>query len=393
MKGAASRSLWQPPSPLPPAPARSYLVGGAVRDHLLDLPPGERDWVVVGGTPEAMLAAGYRQADPEFPVFLHPVTGEEFALARRETKTGEGYRGFAVDAGPDVTLEEDLARRDLTINAMALDAEGRLVDPYGGEEDLAQGLLRHVTPAFVEDPVRLLRIARFAARFGPWGFRVAHATHRLLRRMVDEGAVEELDPRRIWRELHKALGYDQPWRFFEVMHAAGALERLLPGLAAQMGAGHGRQADAPALQALRAMAARDSAVVPRLGAWLVRLPDAPERAQQALGLPARLLADGTLARALWPQVARLDQADGAAAAALLDAMDAWRRDGRFERLLALFAAQPEAPARLADLEAARAAGQAVAARELQAQGLAGPALGEALGEARRAAAAARWEQA
>jgi len=169
-----------------------YLVGGAVRDSLLGLPVKERDWVVVGGSREQMLAAKYREVGRDFPVFLHPQTQEEYALARIERKTAPGYRGFSVEAGPAVTLEEDLSRRDLTINAIAQDAGGQLIDPFGGRADIAARLLRHVSPAFVEDPVRVLRVARFAARFAPLGFRIAPETLQLMRRMAQEGEIDAL---------------------------------------------------------------------------------------------------------------------------------------------------------------------------------------------------------
>src|SRR5690606_35991887 len=161
----------------------------------------ERDWVVVGATPEEMKARGFRQVGKDFPVFLHPETQEEYALARTERKTGPGYKGFEVHAAPDVTLEEDLRRRDLTINAMAMTPDGALIDPFGGQEDLRLGILRHVSPAFVEDPVRILRVARFAARYARWGFRVAHSTNKLMRQMVEAGEVDALVPERVWAEL------------------------------------------------------------------------------------------------------------------------------------------------------------------------------------------------
>ncbi len=207
-----------------------YLVGGAVRDRLLGLPVRERDWVVVGATPQEMLALGYTPVGKDFPVFLHPETKEEYALARTERKTGPGYTGFAVHADPDVTLEEDLLRRDLTINAMAETPDGRLIDPYGGRDDLDKGILRHVSPAFAEDPVRILRIARFAARFSRQGFHVAHETNRLLRTMVTSGEVDQLVPERVWAEFVKALAEPVPVRFFEVLHGCGALARLFPEL-------------------------------------------------------------------------------------------------------------------------------------------------------------------
>ena len=207
-----------------------YLVGGAVRDRLLGLPVRERDWVVVGATPQEMLALGYRPVGKDFPVFLHPETKEEYALARTERKTGPGYTGFAVHADPDVSLEADLLRRDLTINAMAETPDGELIDPYGGKDDLENGILRHVSPAFAEDPVRILRIARFAARFSRWGFHVAHDTNKLLQSMVANGEVDQLVPERVWAELVKALAESVPVRFFEVLHGCGALARLFPEL-------------------------------------------------------------------------------------------------------------------------------------------------------------------
>ncbi len=212
-----------------------YLVGGAVRDKLLGLPVQERDWVVVGATPAEMLALGYKQVGKDFPVFLHPETHEEYALARTERKTGPGYKGFVVHADATVTLEEDLIRRDLTINAIAEAPDGTLVDPYGGQEDLRAGLLRHVSPAFVEDPVRILRVARFAARFAKWGFHVAHGTHALMEQMVANGEVDALVPERVWAELSRALAEEQPARFFEVLQHCGALTRLMPELAALFG--------------------------------------------------------------------------------------------------------------------------------------------------------------
>jgi len=205
-----------------------YLVGGAVRDRLLGRPPADRDFVVVGATPEAMLARGFRQVGKDFPVFLHPRTKEEYALARTERKTGPGYRGFAFHAAPEVTLEEDLRRRDLTINALAEDQQGNLIDYHGGRSDLENRVLRHVSPAFSEDPVRLLRLARYAARFAQLGFTVADETMALLRSMVDQGEVDALVPERVWQELVKALVAPKPSRFFEVLRTAGALARLMP---------------------------------------------------------------------------------------------------------------------------------------------------------------------
>ena len=203
-----------------------YKVGGAVRDALLGLPVQDNDWVVVGATPEQMIDAGYLPVGRDFPVFLHPRTREEYALARTERKTARGYHGFSFVTAPDVTLEQDLARRDLTINAIAEDERGLLIDPYGGQRDLGQRVLRHVSEAFVEDPVRILRLARFAARFAD--FRVAAETMALMRHMVADGEVDHLVPERVWQELARGLMEQRPSRLFEVLRECGALARLLP---------------------------------------------------------------------------------------------------------------------------------------------------------------------
>ena len=205
---------------------QTYMVGGAVRDALLGLPVNDHDWVVVGATPQEMIAAGYLPVGKDFPVFLHPQTREEYALARTERKTARGYHGFAVHAEPGVTLEQDLARRDLTVNAMAQDKDGRLIDPFGGRADLDHRVLRHVTEAFREDPVRILRVARFAARFSQ--FSVAPATMALMREMVEAGEVDALVAERVWQELARGLMEDKPSRMFEVLRDCGALARLLP---------------------------------------------------------------------------------------------------------------------------------------------------------------------
>jgi len=208
--------------------ARIYLVGGAVRDELLGEAVQERDWVVVGGTPEELTAQGYRQVGASFPVFLHPDTGEEFALARTERKRGHGYHGFSVDFDPGVTLEEDLVRRDLTINAMARDENGALIDPFGGRKDLRQRVLRHVSSAFGEDPLRVLRVARFAARYAGLGFTIHPSTLQLMTDMVDSGELEYLVPERVWAEMKKALSCGRPASFIEVLRSCGALAVMLP---------------------------------------------------------------------------------------------------------------------------------------------------------------------
>jgi tRNA nucleotidyltransferase (CCA-adding enzyme) len=211
----------------------TFLVGGAVRDMLLGLEHKDKDFVVVGSTPAEMEARGFKQVGADFPVFLCPDTKDEFALARTERKTGAGHTAFVCDASPEVTLEEDLMRRDLTINAMALDDEGEIVDPFDGQEDLANGMLRHVSPAFAEDPLRVLRVARFAARFPT--FRVAAETMLLMTELVKAGEVDTLTPERVWQEMNKALGEAKPTRFFEVLRDCGALKVLLPEVDALRG--------------------------------------------------------------------------------------------------------------------------------------------------------------
>lgn len=212
-----------------------YLVGGAVRDTLLNLPIKDRDYVVVGATQQQMLEQGYQRVGKDFPVFLHPETKEEYALARTERKSGHGYKGFIFDAEPEVTLEQDLLRRDLTINAMAMDTDGVLIDHYGGKQDLEKRVLRHVSEAFREDPVRVLRVARFAARFAEMGFLICTGTMVLMRTMVEQGEVDYLVPERIWQETERALAGASPQRFFEVLRECGALEVLFPEIATLFG--------------------------------------------------------------------------------------------------------------------------------------------------------------
>jgi tRNA nucleotidyltransferase (CCA-adding enzyme) len=215
--------------------ARTYLVGGAVRDELLGLVATERDWVVVGSTTDEMLDKGFKQVGASFPVFLHPKTGEEYALARTEKKQGHGYHGFKVDFHPDVSLEEDLKRRDLTINAIARDENGKLIDPYGGQQDLEHKVLRHVSEAFVEDPLRVIRVARFAARFTSAGFRVHKSTLELMREITQAGELQHLAPERIWREIERAMQTETPSVFVSVLRECGALNVLLPEVDALFG--------------------------------------------------------------------------------------------------------------------------------------------------------------
>jgi tRNA nucleotidyltransferase (CCA-adding enzyme) len=296
---------------------KTYVVGGAVRDELLGLPVQDRDHVVVGATPEAMEQAGFRPVGRDFPVFLHPETHEEYALARTERKTARGYRGFQVYAAPDVTLEQDLARRDLTINAMARGADGALVDPFDGERDLRTGVLRHVSPAFVEDPVRILRVARFAARFG---FAVAPETMRLMREIVAAGEADALVPERVWQELAKGLMERSPRRMFDVLDECGALPRVLP---------EWTHIAAPRALAALDAAAADGAALPLRWAALFASVDASaaEVASARVRAPSECRDLAVLAAAYR---AAFDAAQDAPA--LLDVLqgcDAFRRPGRF----------------------------------------------------------------
>ena len=324
-----------------------YLVGGAVRDELLGLPVRERDWVVVGATPAELERAGYRSVGREFPVFLHPQTQEEYALARLERKVGPGYRGFVTEFSPAVTLEEDLQRRDLTINAMARDGAGALIDPYGGRADLEARVLRHVSPAFAEDPVRILRVARFAARFAPLGFGVAPATLELMRVMVRSGEANALVSERVWRELERALATDHPERALQVLRDCEALPVLLPELAGA--------ADLPAaLDALhRATAITTVQGQPDTAArWAALLASLPPAAIEALCERLRVPAEHRDLAVLSARMHEWLRAPGRNAAQLaanpeallqlLEHADAWRRPERFGRWLEVCCARASA---------------------------------------------------
>lgn len=398
-----------------------YLVGGSVRDKHLGLPVTDHDWVVVGATPEQMQALGYRQVGSDFPVFLHPETHEEYALARTERKTAPGYKGFAVHATPDVSLEEDLRRRDLTINAMAETPAGELIDPFGGRADLENRVLRHVSPAFAEDPVRILRLARFAARFADLGFRVAEETLALMRTMVAAGEVDALVPERVWTELVRALGEMRPSRFFETLRNCGALARLLPEIDRLFGVPqpveHHPEVDTGVHtmlvvdQAARLSAdaeVRFAALVHDVGKGITPQDDWPRHIEhEARGVPlvealcARLKAPNEF-RELAVLVTRYHLHYHRAAelrpATLFDtlqALDAFRRPERFEQFL--LACEADARGRPGYeqrdfaqpriLRAAHAAAATISAASLTEQGLQGAAIGEALRRLRIAAIA------
>jgi tRNA nucleotidyltransferase (CCA-adding enzyme) len=319
---------------------RSYVVGGAVRDQLLGLPVQDRDHVVVGATPEQMLAAGFRPVGKDFPVFLHPETQEEYALARTERKTAKGYHGFAFYTAPDVTLEQDLVRRDLTINAMALGEDGGIVDPYGGQADLRERVFRHVSEAFAEDPVRILRVARFAARLPE--FHVADSTNALMRHMVEEGEVDALVAERVWQELSRGLMERHPSRMLAVLRDCGALARILPEL----------DGGAPTMDAVDAAAQRGHALEVRFAVLMLGVhghgheapdPKAIQAVCMRLKVPneCRDLALMT-AREAGLAAQRSGALDAEAVVTLFERCDAFRKPERFARMLLVAADAPQA---------------------------------------------------
>jgi tRNA nucleotidyltransferase (CCA-adding enzyme) len=394
------------------------MVGGAVRDALLGLPVNDRDWVVVGATPQEMIASGFLPVGRDFPVFLHPQTREEYALARTERKTARGYHGFVFHAEPNISLEDDLARRDLTINAMAQADDGRLIDPFAGQADLRNRLLRHVTVAFREDPVRILRVARFAARFADFG--VAEETLALMRQMVEAGEVDALVPERVWQELARGLMEDKPSRMFEVLRDCGALARLLPEVDRLWGvpqrADYHPEVDTGVhLMMVMDMSARLQAPLPVRFACLTHdlgkgttpadiLPrhiGHEERSARLLKGVCERLRVPTECRELAEVVARehgnIHRSGDFGAAAivrLLERCDAFRKPQRFD--LALLACECDARGRggmeekpypqRERLRAALAAAQAVATHEVaaraQAQQIDGPKIGEMIQRAR-----------
>ncbi|MFT3763632.1 MAG: multifunctional CCA addition/repair protein [Pseudoxanthomonas sp.] len=407
---------------------QTYLVGGAVRDQLLGLPPGDRDWVVVGATPEAMLALGFKPVGRDFPVFLHPHTGEEHALARTERKSGRGYRGFVVDADPSVTLEQDLQRRDFTINAIAREIEpggspGALVDPCGGVRDLEARVLRHVGPAFVEDPLRVLRAARFMARFAPLGFSVAEETLQLMRQIAASGELDALVPERVWQELRKALRSPRPSAFLSTLRDANALAAVLPEVDALYGVPQ-RAEFHPEIdtglhqQLVSDMAAKIApgddrvgfaALTHDLGKALTPKDEWPRHLMheqrglkplaalcERLKIPAEHRELATIACREHLNIHRLAELRDATVHELLARCDAFRKPARIAQLAQVCEADKRG--RLGSEDADYPQGRelvrlldaalAVDAKDLAKQGLSGPQIGEALRKARIAAIAA-----
>ena len=401
---------------------RVYLVGGAVRDRLLGLPLRERDWVVVGALPEQLVRAGYQSVGREFPVFLHPQTHEEYALARLERKVAPGYRGFTTQFSPDVTLEDDLRRRDLTINAMAETPDGEIIDPYGGQADLSARLLRHVSEAFVEDPVRVLRVARFAARFAGLGFRVAPETLELMRRMTAAGEVSALVPERVWQETERALGATHPQVFFETLRGCGALSVVFPEIDALFGVPQPPRwhpeidTGVHVMLALRQAATlgasgavRFAVLTHDLGKALTPHERWPSHHghEDAGVAPLESLCDrlkvpnghrelALLAARHHTLVHRALELRPATVLTLLESCDAIRRPARFAELLLACEADARGRAgkehepypQAAYLKQARAAAAGVALSEAERQGLAGAAIGQELRRRRLAALSA-----
>jgi tRNA nucleotidyltransferase (CCA-adding enzyme) len=348
-----------------------YLVGGAVRDQLLRRPVTERDWVVVGATPQQLEQLGYRAVGRDFPVYLHPETHEEYALARLERKVAPGYRGFTTQFSPEVTLEQDLERRDLTINAMARAEDGTLIDPFGGQRDLERRLLRHVSPAFVEDPVRVVRLARFAARYASLGFTVAPETLELVRHMVANGEIRALVPERLWRELERALQEPNPEAALDCLQACGALAVLLPEL----------RWDAQARAAVQRTVALSPEPTVRFAALLSASPlEAIASLCERLRVPTEYRELALLSARLSPRLLQARAAGPEELLGLLEAADALRRPERFARLLqvaqASAAAGVEPPTELLSQALTAAAGVTLGRDELAA--LSGPQIGATL---------------
>ncbi len=300
---------------------QAYVVGGAVRDELLGLPVQDRDWVVVGATPEQMVAQGYRPVGKDFPVFLHPETHEEYALARTERKTAPGYHGFVFHTSPDVKLEDDLIRRDLTVNAMARAEDGSIVDPYGGQQDLRDRIFRHVSSAFAEDPVRILRLARFAARFPD--FRVAEATNALMRKMVEDGEVDALVPERVWQELSRGLMEQTPSRMFAVLRDCGALARILPEL----------DADAPLMRAVDQAAGRGLELAVRFAVLVHGIGKAIPAIAGRLRVPTDCRDLAVMTARELGVLERTPALDPEAIVTLFERSDAFRKPERFGQML------------------------------------------------------------
>jgi len=351
-----------------------YKVGGAVRDRLLGRPVSDIDWLVVGATVEEMRAKGFRPVGADFPVFLHPKTGEEYALARTERKSGRGYGGFTFHASPDVTLEEDLIRRDLTINAMAEDEQGNVLDPYKGQADLEKRLLRHVSPAFAEDPLRVLRVARFAARYAPLGFKVADQTLELMRHISASGELQALTAERSWKEIERALLEDEPQVFIQVLRDCGALKELMPEL----------EQASTSLAALTQAARHHQPLHVRWACLLHGLDQASIKAlNQRFKAPRECQELSTLVGEFGEQGRRAFELEPETLLELLQKFDVYRRPQRFEDFInacemEALGNEVHAYPQADYLRGAASAARAVDVKPLVEAGLKGQELGEAL---------------
>ena len=393
-----------------------YLVGGAVRDSLLNISFTDRDWVVVGTTPKQMLSLGYEQVGADFPVFLHPKTKEEYALARTERKSGSGYQGFECQFSPDVTLEEDLLRRDLTINAMAQDENGELVDPYGGQADIENKVLRHVSPAFSEDPLRVLRVARFAARFEPLGFTIAPETMSLMQQMVEDGELEHLVAERVWTETRRALMENSPTTYFQVLRDCGALKVWFKELDALFGVPqrpeyhpeidcgiHALMSLEAAHKAQGSLTVRWAALVHDLGKALTPadvLPRhighekrglAPLKAlHKRLKVPNDCAELAAFSSEFHTHVHRAFELRSSTIMRLFDRLDVWRKPERFEEFLQVCTADARGRTGFEDtaypqadyMRNALKLAQSITAKDIMAKGFAGAAIRKALNEER-----------
>ncbi|HEJ9414364.1 TPA: multifunctional CCA addition/repair protein [Proteus mirabilis] len=396
-----------------------YLVGGAVRDQLLNLPVKDRDWVVVGATPETLLQQGYQQVGKDFPVFLHPDTHEEYALARTERKSGSGYTGFTCYAAPDVTLEDDLQRRDLTINAIAYSAKGEYIDPYHGIDDIHAKLLRHVSDAFSEDPLRVLRVARFAARFAPLGFTIAPETLSLMQEMTNSGELNALTAERVWKETEKALHSQAPQVYFEILHQCGALKILFPEINALFGVPapkkwhpeidtgiHTMMVLAMASRLTDDIAVRFSALCHDLGKGVTPVENWPhhhghgpagvplvEALCQRYRIPNQIRDLAKLAAKYHDHLHRIERMRPSKIIRLFDAIDAWRKPERVDQLAIISEADARGRQRTENLpypqgvffrQAFKVASQ-VDVKSIVSRGLKGSAIREALTKQREVA--------
>tara|TARA_Y100001935_G_scaffold255110_1_gene266588 strand:+ start:12859 stop:13986 length:1128 start_codon:yes stop_codon:yes gene_type:complete len=357
-----------------------FLVGGAVRDTLLGIPIKERDWLVVGSSIDDMLKAGFHQIDENFPVFLHPETREEYALARREVKVGPGHKGFEFDCAENVTVMEDLKRRDLTINAMAIDKNDNLIDVYGGQRDLKDKRLRHVSDAFSEDPLRIFRVARFAAKLGQQKFRLAHSTHKMMKEMVKNKAIEEIPLSRINKEMNLALESNYSWRFFEVLHACNGLSELFPNLDKNLYDGHSSSQTSVAIESLKNIYAYPSNSNVKFAALFLQVPESltdiernlnPNKSQLEMLKNSRELLD------IFSSKVEVDKA-----LEFFKRFHIWHQNGQYSQMEYVIRAQPNLLDIKEKLQKIKKAAMSISMSSFETSNLEGDMLGKKILEAR-----------